>query len=99
MEYPKLIEPNIKYFARATLKQCKLIKYKYFNIIFNIGCFVLLVSVVGGLLVYKYKGKLSPLEKEVKAQQQKNYIFSKIKQYQDIRLHNNESLITNLPKY
>ena len=82
MEYPKLIEPNIKYFTKATLKQCKLIKYKYFNIIFNVGCLVLLVVIGGGLLVYKYKGKLSPLEKEAKALQQKNYIFSKIKQYQ-----------------
>ena len=99
MEYPKLIEPNIKYFTKATLKQCKLIKQKYFSIIFNIVCFVLLVIVVGGLLVYKYKGKLSPLEKEVKAQQQKYYIFSKIKQYQDIRLQENQSLITDLPKY
>ena len=99
MEYPKLIEPNIKYFTKATLKQCKLIKQKYFSIIFNIVCFVLLMTVVGGLLVYKYKGKLSPLEKEVKMQQQKYYIFSKIKQYQDIRLQENQSLITNLPKY
>lgn len=99
MEYPKLIEPNIKYFTKATLQKCKLIKYKYYNIIFNILSFAILVVVGVGLLVYKYKGKLSPLEKEVRSQQQKNYIFTKIKQYQDIRLRNNDSLITNLPKY
>jgi hypothetical protein len=99
MEYPKLIEPNIKYFTKATLKQCKLMKQKYFSIVVNIACFLLLIVVGGGLLVYKYKGKLSPLEKEVKTQQHKHYIFSKIKQYQDIKAQSNHSLITDLPKY
>jgi hypothetical protein len=99
MEYPKLIEPNIKYFTKGTLKHCKLMKQKYFSIIVNIVCFVLLVVVGGGLLLYKYKGKLSPLEKEIKAQKQKHYIFSKIKQFQDIKTQTNQSLITNLPKY
>jgi hypothetical protein len=99
MEYPKLIEPNIKYFTKATLKQCKLIKQKYISIIVNIVCFVLLIVVGGGLLLYKYKGKLSPLEKEVKTQKHKHYIFSKIKQYQDIKAQSSHSLITDLPKY
>ena len=45
----------------------------------------------------RYRGKLSPLEKQEKLRKQKFYILSKIKQYEAI--HKYDNIITNLPKW
>jgi len=96
METPKLIEPGVKYFIQSTLKRCRENKHTYFSFLFNIICFISFISFLICFLIYKYKGKLSPLEKEEKLKQQKYYIFSKIKQFQSMQSNN---LITNLPKW
>ncbi len=92
-----LVEPGVKSFLNHSLNNCKNNKYKYYNSIFNISAFIIFLVLFVGLLFYKYKGKLSPLEKEEKIRKQKYYIFSKIKQYEQI--NNNQSMITNLPKW
>ena len=66
VEKPSLTEPGVKYFINATLKNCRDFKNKYYNILLNvvlIGLFILLVCFV---LLVKYKGKLTPHEKELK---------------------------------
>ena len=92
-----LVEPGVRSFLNYSLNNCKNNKYKYYNFIFNISAFIIFMVLFIGLLFYKYKGKLSPLEKEEKIRKQKYYIFSKIKQYEQI--NNNQSMITNLPKW
>ena len=97
MSNPKLIEPGMQYFMSQSLKNCRIIKQKYYNMIFNT---VSLVFLIGGTIIflrYKFKGKLSPLEKEAKLREQKYYIFSKIKQMEAIKASENQ--ITNLPKW
>jgi hypothetical protein len=94
---PSLVEPGVKYFLKETLKQCKDFKNKYNNTIFNIGLFVFFLLVVMGVLVYKYKGKLTPVEKEKKEWEKKQYILSKIKNYQDAKRIAHQELITGLP--
>jgi len=96
---PILIEPGVKYFLNETLKQCKDFKEKYYNTIFNMSLGVLLLFFIVLILIYKYKGKLTPSEKEAKNREKQQYILSKIKNYQDTKLIAQQNLITGLPNW
>ena len=63
---PMLTEPGVKYFINETLKQCHQFKEQHQNMLFNIGLLVSFFIVLGSLLLYKYKGKLTPQELEEK---------------------------------
>jgi hypothetical protein len=65
--------------------------------LFNVALFVGFLVILGILLLYKYKGKLTPQEIEQKEIDKKKYILSKIKNYQDTRLRAQQQLITGLP--
>lgn len=98
-EMPVLVEPGVKFFIRETLKQCREFKNKLNNHIFN---FVLILSFavfLGGILVYKYKGKLTPVEKQKKDVENQQYILTKIKNYQDAKRTEGHELITGLPNW
>ena len=96
---PKLIEPGTRYFLNASLNRCSEIKNKYYNQIFNISVFIFLSCIIGLVLFFKYKGRLSKYEMEIKETQKKEYIMSKIKNYQDTRRKEQQQMITNLPKW
>ncbi len=96
---PVLIEPGVKYFLNETLKQCHMIRIKYYNFVFNIGLAIVFFVILGILLFYKYKGKLTPEEKEYKEQEKQQYILSKIKNFQIAKLHAEQALITGLPHW
>lgn len=96
---PSLTEPGVKYFLNETLKQCHTFKVKYHNFIFNFCLGGLFIIVLLGVLIYKYKGKLTPSEKEVKNREKQQYILSKIKNFQDAKRMASQSLITGLPQW
>ena len=96
---PMLTEPGVKYFINETLKQCHQFKENYQHIIFNIGLSVMFFIILGGLLFYKYKGKLSEEEIEKKELLKKQYILSKIRNFQDSKIKSQQELITGLPHY
>ena len=96
---PMLTEPGVKYFINETLKQCHQFKEKYHNINFNIGLLVVFFIILGILLLYKYKGKITPEEIEEKELQKKQYILSKIRNYQDAKTKAQQKLITGLPQW
>jgi hypothetical protein len=96
---PLLIEPGVKYFLSETLKQCKDFKDKYYNSIFNISLGFVLLLIISIILFFKYKGKLTPAEKESKNREKQQYIISKIKNYQDAKLRAQQNLITGLPEW
>lgn len=96
---PLLVEPGVKYFLSATLKQCKEFKSAHQTMIFNIIMFVLFCSILGALLLYKYKGKLTPQEKRQKDYEKKQYILSKISNYQQEKKRESQELITGLPHW
>jgi large-conductance mechanosensitive channel len=100
MERPRLIEPGMKYFINETLKNCHTIKTSYNNFLYNTVAFILFFLVLAIFLIIRYKGKLTPIEKEVKLRQQKTYILSKIKKMQDIKKQTMQTsnMITDLPK-
>ena len=96
---PVLIEPGVKYFLNETLKQCHEFKTKYNNYLLNIILLCAFLLLVGLVLLYKYKGKLTPAEKIVKENQKKQYILSKVKNYQDSKIRAQQELITGLPHW
>ena len=96
---PSLTEPGVKYFLQQTLKQCGEIKNTIYNYIFNISLFILFLIILGGLLIYKYKGKLTPVEIDAKNRQKQQYILSKIKNYENAKKIQREELITGLPSW
>jgi hypothetical protein len=96
---PVLIEPGVKYFLKETLKRCHVFKESHNIFLLNISLFIGFLVILGVILLYKYKGKLTPKEIQIKDNEKKQYILTKIKNYQDTKLRESQSLITGLPKW
>jgi hypothetical protein len=96
---PFLTEPGVKSFLNSTLKQCHEFKVNYYNYMFNIGIFIGFLILLGGLLLYKYKGKLTDDEKRQLDNVKQQYILSKIKNFQLSKQRAKEELITGLPHW
>ena len=96
---PLLTEPGVKYFLNETLKQCREFKNKHHNVLLNIGLFFIFFIILGGLLLYKYKGKLTPQEKHEKNTEKMQYILSKITNFQIEKKRASQELITGLPHW
>jgi hypothetical protein len=104
MEYhdftkPILTEPGTKFFLNETLKQCHVIRNQFHNILFNVGLFIFFLLILGGILLYKYKGRLTPVEKRRKDVEKQQYILSKIKNLQQAKKIAHQELITGLPNW
>ena len=96
---PLLTEPGVKYFLHQTLKQCHMVRDKFHNMVFNIGLFIGFLIVLGAILLYKYKGKLTPVEMEQKNKEKQQYILSKIQKFQQAKRIAHQELITGLPAW
>jgi len=94
-----LVEPGVKYFISCSLKQCREFKDKYMNIVFNISMLVFLILFISGILIYKYKGKITPVEMEIRNRKKQEYIVSKLQQIAQIKKQTSERLITDLPNW
>lgn len=94
---PSLTEFKTKYYINNSLKTVRIFKDKYITIFINLFFFLLFVGVVGGLLLYKYKGKLNYQEQIIKDRKKKKYLFQKLQQYSYDKEKASQRLITNLP--
>jgi len=99
MNTPSLTEPGFKYVLNNALHNCKMIKYKHFNKLFNISLFVIFVIILAVILITKYKGKIDYTEREKRDREKKIYILSTLQKMKDINRKNSEELITNLPSF
>ena len=96
---PNLTEPGVKYFLRETLKQCHDKRANYYNIMWNCGFFLLLLILVGVILSYRKRHKLTPEEKKEKKERDHAHVMIKIKALREERKKINNEIITNLPKF
>jgi hypothetical protein len=96
---PILTEPGVKYFLHQTLKQCHIARDKFHNMVFNIGLFIAFLLILGLILLYKHKGRLTPIEVERKNKEKQQYILSKIKNFQQAKRVAHQELITGLPNW
>jgi hypothetical protein len=97
--YPKLIENSAKNYLFQTLKQCHNNRTTIYYYVFNIGIFIIFITIVGITLYYCSKNKISDLEKRKKMLRDQEYILTKIRFYKDeVATHNEKTTdITNLP--
>ena len=96
---PLLVEPGVRSFLSASLKQCNAFKNTYNNVLWNIGLAIALVLIVGIVLIWKYRGKLTPIQLESKNLEKQQYIVSKIQNYQESKRKAQQELITGLPHW
>jgi hypothetical protein len=96
---PLLVEPGVKYFLGANLKECRIFKNKFNNILINVALFVCFVIFFSAILFYKYKGKLTDEEMNQKNIEKQAYILSKIQNYQERKRKESQELITGLPNW
>lgn len=96
---PSLIESDTKFYLKHSLKSSRAFKDKYINIFMNFLFILLFIIIFGGILFYKYKGKLSPDEMKEKQKQKKYYLFKKLQQYALDKQKDSQNLITNLPTF
>jgi hypothetical protein len=96
---PVLTEPGVKYFLHQSLKQCHNARNTFHNLVFNIGLFIGFLVILGLILLYKYKGRLSPVEIAQKNKEKQQYILSKIKNFQQAKRIAHQELITGLPNW
>jgi hypothetical protein len=96
---PRLVENGVKYFLNETLKKCHQIKEKFHNWIFNLSLFLIFCIILAAILIYKYKGKLTPIEKQKKEREKQQFILSKIQKFQEAKKRAHQELITGLPNW
>ena len=97
IQAPELTEPGIISYLNLHLKKCHLVKYKYYNQMFNLGLFLFFISVLGSLIFYKYKGKLTPEEMEQRELEKYKYILNKIKITQESSVKEKQHLLSGQP--
>jgi hypothetical protein len=102
MDKPVLTEPGVKYFMNEVLKTCKDKKTIFTNSIFNLVLFLIFVLIIGGFLYYKYRGRLTPEEKEAKFREQKQDVLARLNAL-NIKIESNKkggaNMITDLPMW
>lgn len=94
---PKLIEPITKYYTNYNLKNVRIFKDKWINIIVNVLIFICFFLTIGTILFLRYKGNQNQELIEIKKNREKMYMFEKLHKYQYEKNKDNQNLITNLP--
>jgi hypothetical protein len=96
---PTLIEPGVKYYLSKQFDTYKLFKEKHTSIIVNLSLLLFLFVIIFGFIYISYKGKPNKKELDLKNEKKKQYILSKINNFQKIKnqFNYNTNTITNLP--
>jgi hypothetical protein len=76
-----LIEPDVKVILYKNLQSSHATRINYYLTILNIILFVSFVVIVGGIVYYKCKHKISPAEKQARFQRDKENVLSMIRHY------------------
>jgi hypothetical protein len=102
MEKPVLTEPGVKYFMSEVLKTCKDKKSVFTNNIFNLVLFLIFILIMGGFLYYKYRGRLTPEEKDAKLREQKQDVLARLNAL-NVKIESSKrgsaGMITDLPMW
>lgn len=94
---PNLVESKAKVFLGGALKHSHEVKKKYINQIYNFGLAIMLIAIFGGFLLFKYKGRLTPVEKAVKKRKEYEHVLIQLKKIENKQLKENQTLLTDLP--
>lgn len=99
MEFPRLIETNVKNYLFDNLQKCHEQKTILYSWILNISIFTIFCIVLFTVLYFCRKRKLLPYELEEKQLKEQQYVLSKIREYQMEKTKKPQTMsaITNLP--
>ena len=97
MESPNLIEPGTRYFFKSTLKQCNAVKQVHMNKLYNITMLMMFIFIVGCVMFFNYKGRLTKQDLYIKHQKERQYILEKVRKLDEERQIESQQRITNLP--
>lgn len=95
---PRLIENGARTYMSGILNKCHTTRVSIYLYALNMGVLIGFVIVVGLVLYYCYKKKLTPQEEYQKKLKEQEYILSKIKVYKEHqRSISSRASITGLP--
>ena len=86
--YPSLVEPTIKVIMKQQLDVCNKDKFQKNSIILNIIVGIAIVFIISVILYVKYTGKQDIKLIKEKERKKKEYILSKINNYQKMKNKN-----------
>ena len=93
----QLIEPCVKHWLNKHLQSYHKVHIHSQTIVFNFTMVIVFVLIFGGILIYKYKGKLTPEQIYKKNIEKQEYIVSKLQQLALLKETIDPNRITNLP--
>ena len=93
MYIPSLVEQHIKQVVHYNLNECHDLKMKYYSLLFNVICFIIIVGIVYTILYYKYKGQRDVKERQRRENEKRDYILYNLRKFQNIK----NKYITNIP--
>ena len=99
MDYsqPNLVDAKVKGFLGGALKYSHKIKQGYINLAYNITLGAIFLIICSGFLIFKYKGKMTNVEKEIKKRKEYQHVLVQLKKIENDKLYEGKSLLTNLP--
>ena len=94
---PLLTEPGVKYFLSKQFENYKIFKEKNISLFVNISLLIVLITIIFCFLYFSYRGKLTKTEIAKINETKRQYVLSKINQFQKFKNKSNYNTITNLP--
>ena len=94
---PRLVEPKVQFFMKGALQHSNKTKNLYISWLYNTAMAIIFVIILGGFLFYKYKGRLTPIEREAKNRREYQHVLIQIKKLQMANQKTNGNMFTNLP--
>lgn len=92
-----LCEPGVVGYMDVSLRNCRKFKDYWSNIVYNLTMLLIFVSVLYTFLAYKFKGKLTQEEKNIRNGEEKKYFMKKLEMLSRVKQKNN--MITELPHW
>jgi len=86
--YPSLVEPTIKVIMKQQLDVCNKDKFQKNSIILNIVIGLVILFIIATILYVKYNGKQDIKMMKERERKKKEYILSKINNYQKMKNKN-----------
>jgi hypothetical protein len=95
-EHPRLIENSARHYLFNTLHKCHENRVSIYYYALNFGVLFLFIGIVGLVLYYCSKQKLTEYEKQQKTMKDQQYILSKIRYYQEDTKQRKESQVSSI---
>ena len=86
--YPSLVEPTIKVIMKHQLDVCNKDRFEKNSVILNILIGMIIIAIISAILYVKYKGKQDIRLVKERERKKKEYILSKINNYQKMKNKN-----------